>query len=348
MVDSVVLRDMVPGEEKVLYKAALKSFSPVEALGASVPKRAVVATVDGEIAGAMFLAAFNGRGGQKIGYLSLGFIKKAYRGRGIGKQLFTAAVENQKTEGCNVITAMVKDDNVASWSLLERQGFSMPGFVAFFHEFGLTTGFMLWLKTLFCISCGMNFWVSKKIKPVKSFPEMLSYLSINLFFILLCELLASVKTDEAMAIPLLGGLIVLSASILFGYIGSLLSGGTWRFGLTRGGILISGALMLLGTFFPLLGRWYPADWQNTASQKKALGMQAACEWGLLLLFYGITLLFIGGTLQTQILQNLYVLLLFRVVAVFPFEHFGGGRVCRWSKSAFVLLSVGTLTSIWLL
>ncbi|MDL2235683.1 GNAT family N-acetyltransferase [Christensenellaceae bacterium OttesenSCG-928-L17] len=346
--EAVVLREMLPEEGKALYKAALKSFSPVEAMGASVPKHAVVAAVSGEIAGSVFLTTFRGRNGQKIGYLNLGFIQKAYRGRGIGKQLYAYAVEKLKAEGCDVVTAMVKDDNVASWSLLERQGFSMIGLVALFRTFGFATGLLLWLKTLLCISCGMNFWVSETCKPAKSLSELFSFLSVNLGFILLYALLISKNTGRALSVSLPAGLIALVASILFGYIGTLLCGGTWRFGLTRGGLLISSAIMLSGSFFPLLGRWYPAVWENTAAQKTQLGIQAACEWGLLLLFYHITFFFMGGALQTSILQNLHGLLLFRVIAVFPFAHFGGARVWRWNKATFALFAAATLASIWLL
>ena len=54
--NSVVFRDMKPGEEKALLRAARQAFihSPFEQVGISKPKLALVAEVDGAIAGAMF------------------------------------------------------------------------------------------------------------------------------------------------------------------------------------------------------------------------------------------------------------------------------------------------------
>lgn len=349
MGDNIALRDMRPEEGKTLLRLARKAFSPIEALGASEPRQAVVATVDGEIAGAMFLKIFTARDGRKIGYLDLGFTLKEYRGRGIGKLFYPAAVKKLEAEGCDIICAMVKDDNAASWGLLARQGFSSPGYLALLREFGWRAGLMLWLKTVFCIACGMNFWMSRPLGQAKSFPEMGAFLLVNMLFVLLRTGYAALRGSASAPYIPLAGLLVLAAGLLAGYLGTLLGGGKWRFGLTRGGLLISGPLLLLGTFFPVLGRWYPASFENSPAQKSALGRQAACEWALLLGLY-VLLAVSGaqGALRGLLLQYLPVLLYCRVAAVYPFEHFGGARVFRWNKLTYVLLSAVTIAATFLL
>ena len=345
--ENMILRDMLPDEGKTLYKTAIKAFSPIEALGASVPKKAIVATVDDEIAGAMFLKVFHGKEGRKIGYLDLAFTAKAHRGQGIGKMFYPAAVNKLKEEGCDIITAMVKDDNVASWGLLERQGFTSPGFLDLIREFGLGTSLMLWFKTMLCIASGMNFWWSKPTKAVKSSVEIVNYLVLNLFAVLVHSVLIAVRYGGFTPINLFASLLVMSIGILAGYSGTLFDSENWRFGLTRGGLAITVLLMACGTFFPILGRWYPVKYQKTAEQKNALGRQAACEWGILLgIYILLTLLNVDNVLLNRIQQYISIFLVYRIIAIYPVVHFGGGRVFDWNKVVFIILAVITFAGVW--
>lgn len=341
----ITIRDMVPEEKRALHKVAVKSFSPLEALGAifTTPKQAVVATVNDDIAGGMYWKVFKGREGRKIGYLELGFVSKAYRGKGIGGMVYPAAMQKLKDEGCDTIVSMVTDDNASSWGLLQRHGYSKATFIDMLREFGLVTSLSLWIGTFFCFTFGYNFWISKPVKEQKSLPEMGTFLLLNLFIMLIHSILFLPENGFNMT-SLYAGFIVMAMGILSGGIGCLISGEQWQFGLTRGGFLLP---PFIGNFFPILGRWYPKEYQNTIQQKKAMGLQATIEWLILLLFYMSLLFFAGdGELQQRLIPFSSTILFLRIIPISPLGHFGGERVFSWNKTVYILLVIATLGSLW--
>lgn len=339
---AVIVRDMEPDESKALYKTALRSFNLVEAMGASKPKDAVVATVDGEIAGAVFLKTMALKGERQFGYLDLGFVTKKHRGKGIGGMLYPAAVEKLKRDGCDIVGAMVKDDNVASWGLLAKQGFSKPDYPRFLRELGVLGGISVWLRTIYCIACGMNFWLSTPGQERSIGRELASFFLCNL--VLIGLRIGSVAGNGGGFVWQEGAayFAVLGVCILAGLLGAAIGGGRWRFSLNRGGLLLSAGLVLLGTCFPLLGRWYPAVYENTANRPRAMGVQALCEWiGLLALSTVAYLGFPDSILGKYVFQYGSMLLVYHMLAFYPFEHFGGGRIWRWSRPVFIGLAAVT-------
>lgn len=343
--ESVILREMLPGEADALYKTAMKAFSPLEAMGASKPKQAIVATVDGNVAAGMFLKTFTGTGGRKTGYLDLGFTVRQYRGKGLGNKVYAAAIEKLKKDGCDKITAMVKDDNVASWGLLERNGFSSVGFLRFFGTFGFGMGLVLWLRTFFCIACGMDFWVSDEPEKRGPAAEFAGFFALNLALILIHSLISGGGAFSADA--LISAVTVLAVSTAGGALGCLPNKYNWKFGFPRGGLLISGPLMIIGTFFPLNGRWYPVRRENSAEQKRALGLQSLIEWAVLLALYAAAVWLIPGDgLFRYVAQYASIVLVFRIIAIFPFEYFGGTRIFVWSKPWFIIMAALTVVLLF--
>lgn len=346
--DNITLREMKPGEGKTLYALAKRSFSFFEALGASVPKQAIVAMVDGEIAGAVFLKVFAGRNGDKNGYLDLAFVSKEYRGRGIGNLMYPAAVTHLKETGCRVVGAMVKDDNIASWGLLEKNGFSMPDYAQFFQVYGAVSGLLLWLKTVYCIACGMNFWISEPIRKRTGPAEFGRFALINLLLMLGHQGLLLLRGGGEFAKLLAGG-VVLAVSLLGGWIGTRIAGGKWQFHTVRGGLLITGPLMLTGTFFPVMGRWYPERSMEAAPRRRALGLAGLCEWCAVLALYVVSCIVLRSVgLVQYIRQYAMILLVFHVLSFYPFEHMGGKRVLDFSLPAFLVLCAATVGALALL
>ncbi len=173
----ICIRAMAPEETETLMRYARQSFSLIERLGVSRPKMAVVAMVDGEIAGAVFLKMFGME--QKTGYMDLGFVRPEYRGKGVGNALYPAAIQALKDEGATLVAAMVKDDNVASWGLLKKQGFSLPNMVQLFRMMGFWNALSLWLNSLCCIASGMNMWISESLPEAKGGWEAAAFFCVN-------------------------------------------------------------------------------------------------------------------------------------------------------------------------
>ncbi len=349
MKNNIILRDMLQEEADSLYREAKRNFSLVEALGASKPKNALVAEADGEIAGALFLKTYRIRGNRKLGYLDLAYVKKKHRGKGIGNMLYPAAVDKLKKEGCETVCAMVKDENVASWKLLVKQYFTKPDYIAFFREFGLFYGLLVWLRTLYCIACGMNFWISKPCKERKTVHELAAFFGINLLIFSFRGIYVVVHSSGGSVWQeSLVFVLVLAVSVLGGFVGTLFSKERWHFQLTRGGLLLSIVLLFLGTCFPLVGRWYPAKYIKNHEQRRSLGITSVCEWaGMGALCLIAFFLFPAGTFQRYTVQASATLLLYHIVAIYPFEHFGGSRVYHWNKAVFLILSLATVLLVFL-
>ena len=341
----VLIREMVPGEEKELYRMAKRSFTPVERLGASKPQMALVATVSGEVAGGLFLKVFKGHRGRKIGYFDLAFVNREFRGKGAGSLLYAAGKQKLLAEGCDIVTAMVRDDNVASWGLLLKNGFSIASFARYFKLFGILDGLMLWLQTIVCFACGMDFWVSKQAEKLQTKKELPVFFLLNALLLVpwLVRLLVS---NPAQLLPAFGAMVcVMAAGVVAGGLGCLLAGRRWRFRLVRGGILLSLLLFTLGTFFPVLGRWYPARYEATPGFRRAMGVQATVEWCVYLLLFVAASLFFDGLFWHVVRSGLFCLLLYHILAFYPLAHFGGGRVWAWNKGVYAVCALFSFLAI---
>lgn len=342
----VIIRDMRPGEEKALLRAARRAFihSPFEQVGISKPKSALVAEVNGSLAGAMFLRVFPS-GEKKTGYLDVGFVVKEYRGHGIGRALYPAATERLRAMGCDPIAAMVIDDNVASWKSLENQGFGTPSLTGLVRKLGFVRAASIWLQTLLCAACGTNFWMSGPIKERSSAWELLSFLWVNMLLFAPALLQLISKPDLLLSTSLAYPSLLL-ASVLFGGIGCLIAGNTWRFSFPRGGMAVSLLLNSFGSVFPMVGRWYLKSSKATAGDRRAMGIQAIVEWiGMLLLFSLGAFLLKENDFLFQCASLSANLLIYHLIPFMPFGAFGGARVWAWSKAAFALLAVVTIAVI---
>ena len=342
---SVIIRDMQKGEEKALLCMARQAFihSPLEQLVISKPKIALVAEVDGAIAGAVFLHIFDS--GKKTGYLDIGFVNKEYRGLGIAHVLYPAAIAFFREKGCDLVAAQIRDDNAASWKPIRSQGFATSTFTDLVKSLGLGRAILLWLQTHSLIACGSQLWISAPAKERSSKKELISFLCVNLL-LYLPWLLQLIHQPSRLLDTLLAYPFVLLSGVLFGRLGCFAAGDSWHFLFPRSGMFITLLLNTLGGLFPMVGRWYLKDPQPTHECRRSMGVQATIEWvGMLALFTLGAFLLKGDTFFYRCAALTTNLLFYRIL---PFMPFGGGRVWNWNKLVFSVLTMVTFVLIFIL
>lgn len=344
----IMTRLMEPGEAPEVLKIARRAFSGAEALFVSKPKQAMVAVSGEKIVGAIQYK-FYSAGGKKIGYYDYAFISPDYHNQGIGNILYKAVADYLLGQGCVALTALVKDDNPGSWSLFLKHGFTRISLPEMVRQFGLFGTLKLYLGSVYGIAVGMDYYVAlpdQECLPGKggSEKQIAAYVLVNLLLPLCLLFQKSVNFGmffTAYAIFIFGG-------IFAGYIGTLLSKRKWHFRLCNGGGLICMLVNLLGNVFPMVGNWYPVTYENTGSFRRDMGIQALTGWLFVLVLSALSLVTDSQHLLIAYLSQIgSALLLYRVLAVYPFESFGGGRVYRWHKGIYVMMAAVSLAvSFW--
>lgn len=114
--EAVTVRPMRAEEARDVRKMGRRAFAGLESLWVSKPGQALVAVREDKIVGAVLYKLMNA-GGKKIAYVDYAFVDPDYHNQGIGGSLYRAATEFLWALGPDALTAIVKDDNVGSWSL---------------------------------------------------------------------------------------------------------------------------------------------------------------------------------------------------------------------------------------
>lgn len=344
--ENLLIRPMRPEEAREVQKIGRRAFSAFEAIWVPKPKEALLAIYDGKIAGAI-LCKIMKSGGKTIGYVDYAFVAPEYQGQGIGKKLYKSAVQSLWDQGCDALTALVKDDNVGSWGLFEENGFSCAGLPQLAREFGIVGALKQYFTTPFFVGVGMDYYVAVKNRDFPSKKgdtayQIPAYLLGNLLL-----MLAAFWSRGTAFLPFLGAYgTILAAGILAGFFGTRFSQRKWSFRLTNGGALITLWVNFWGGAFPLIGSWYPDRYENTAQCRRDMGITALAEWLLLAV---LTFLCLTGDFSSPYLRYLGQisanLLLWRLIPLYPFESFGGNRVRRWNAGLYSVLWI--LTAILL-
>lgn len=341
--ENVTVRGMEPGEAGAVYRLGRGAFDGIERVWMPKPKQALVAVRDGEIVGAVLYKLFLS-GGKKIGYVDYAFTGADCHNMGIGNLLYAAAVDFLWGEGCDALTAVVKDDNVGSWSLFLKNGFarvSLPGLI---REFGLGGAIKQYFGTPLCFGVGMEYYVATKSEHVAgdkggSGKQILAYVLANS---LLLGVGILVNPKEALAVWV-AYLCMLLAGIGVSALGTRFSASRdWRFRLNNGGILVY-MLVNLGSIFPMVGNWYPSQYEKTERFRRDMGIPALMEWCYLL---AVTAVCAFGGMEYTVVRILgqigTFLLIYKSLPFYPFESFGGGRVYRWRKPIYFLMAALSL------
>lgn len=343
---TITIRPMKEEEASLVQKIGKHAFTGIERLMVSKPKKALVAEQDGKITGAV-LYKFQKTGGQKIGYIDFAFIDPEYHGQGIGTVLYRAAVDFLWEQGCDALTALVKDDNVGSWSLLLNYGFvrmSLPGLA---RQFGPAGALKQYFTTPFCFAVGMEYYLALREKPCPSgkggsAKQLFAFFAANFFLILL----TLVSRTQHIGAIFASYYILLIGEVLAGLIGTRFSKRDWKFRHNNGGALTCSLIYLGGSIFPMVGNWYPQRYEKTAEFRRDMGIVAISEW---LFVLGLTAFAVFSGYPHTIVRILgqigAFLLIYRMIPVYPFEAFGGRRVCCWNKWIYAGMTACSLAIV---
>lgn len=334
---------MEVNEATEVYKIGKRAFTGLESLFVGKPKLALVAVKDEKIVGAILYKFFQ-CGGKKIGYVDYAFIDPDFHNQGVGGILYKAATAFLWEQGCDMLTAVVKDDNVGSWRLFLKNGFSRVSLPDMVRQFGFTGMLRHYFGTPFCFGIGMEYYVALQAQPCPSSKggstkQIASYLLANLllfFFMLL-------RVPESIVAAFSAYVILLAGGIMAGYIGTLFTKRKWSYRLNNGGLLICILANFFGGVYPLIGNWYPDHYENTDSFHRDMGINALAGWIFVLALSALSALGICQTVLFQYIGQIGALfLLYRVMAFYPFESFGGRRVYCWKRWLYLLMAVLSL------
>ena len=334
-----LMREDEAGQVRVMGRRA---FSGFESLWVSKPKLAMVAIQDGRIVGAI-LYKFIRAGGKKIGYVDYAFVDRDRQGQGIGGVLYRETVRHLWAQGCDALTAIVKDDNVGSWGPFVKNGFTRVSLPEICRQFGLGGAIAQYFATPLCIGIGMEYYVALRERACPSGKEgsakqIAAYAIANL---LLAPLLLLRGTGDPAAF-VAAFLLVLGCGVAAGYLGTRLSRRAWRFRLNNGGALIC-ALVSISGVYPFVGNWYPERYENTKAFRRDMGLSSLPGWAVSLALAGMALLPLSLPLLLVYAGQISAMfLLYRVIPFYPFESFGGRRVLNWNRYVFFALSALSL------
>lgn len=335
----ITIRQMEQQEADYVRKLGQRAFAGIESLWVSKPKMALVAIKEEKIVGAI-LYKFIQTKTKKIGYIDYAFVDPEYHSQGIGNVLYKETVEHLWQQGCDALAAVVKDDNVGSWGLFLKNGFTRVSLPELIRQFGLFGMLQQYFGTPFCIGIGMEYYVALRDKTCPSGKggngkQITSYFLTNLLLILIILF----RNPKHIHLFLAAYTIILMGGLLAGYLGTLLSKRKWHFRLNNGGALIS-ALINFGGLYPMIGNWYPDRYENTHEFRRDMGVNALFGWIFVLC---ISILPVIDVVQHPILPYLSQIssffLIYRILSFYPFESFGGRRVFTWNKWLYGAMSV---------
>lgn len=342
----VEIRKMKIEEALEVKKLGQKAFSGTERLFVSKPKEAMVAVVDGKIVGGMIIKYIIAKA-KKLAYIDFAFIDPDYHNRGIGRDLYKGTFEYLWDEGCTAISAMVKDDNVASWKSFLNNGFSQTSMLEATKELGVDLMLEQYFITPAFLANGMEFYLKvkeKEIKPkkVETKAQIGFYLLAN-FLLMILGFLLNDRSNWGMYIVSYIGL--LASGVAVSYLGLLFSKRKWKFRVNSCGAVVV-AFINIGAAYPLIGNWYPESYENTEEFKRDMGIPALFEWIFLLVVTLVSIIMMPQHILFKYLSQIgSTLVIYRILAVYPFESYGGARVYRWNKVLYLIMSIISLILI---
>lgn len=341
---SILVKRMLPDQAKDVQQLGRKTFKGVESFFVSLPKDCFIALDNDSLVGAIMIK-FETYSQTKVGYIDFVFVDKDYGGKGIGQQLLAAAIDYMWEEGCKYITAIVKDDNVSSWQMLKNKGFNRSSYIEIKNALGLSGLLKLFFTTPVGFAIGMQYYIlsQEETKEKKtSNDEIRMYIVMNMLLFVLFGFRFGVLNIPS-AIGVLSAYIGL---IFFGYLGTLPSKKQHVFRINECGTSLAFVLHLISGILPIMGNWYPVQYEKTEAFKKNLGLIGLMKWLFVIIITGLTILPVGLSEAMIALSDtgLYLMFMF-CIPIYPFESFGSGRVFRWNKIIYLMMlaaSIGVL------
>lgn len=354
--NQVQVREMARGEEKQVLAIGRRAFDGFERLWISRPRLALVAVVEETIVGAV-LYKLQQAGGKKVGYVDYAFIDPAHDGKGYGGVLYREAVAHLWRLGVDAQTALVKDDNVGSWHLFEKNGFHIASLLELVKCFGLGGALSQYFGSPFCVGVGMRLYLAvgdgdQQADQRHTTEKGSGLIHLAVFFIVNALLMIIGKSIwGSMAwMTSLALVLTLGITLLGAYLGTRFSTSRkWSFRFNNGGLLICAVISVFSAL-PMIGRFYPDRYEKTKPFHRDMGIVSLLTWGFLLVMTLVCqVLFQNADLPANMAMIGSLLLAYHCLPLYPFESFGGRRVFQWNKPVFglmVLLSTATAALVW--
>ena len=342
----LIIRPMEKGEEKIVAKVGRRAFQFIEALFVGTPRKAMVADYEGKIIGAIIYKFINTRQKQII-YIDEAFVDPDYHGMGVGKKLYTETFYYLQEWGCDAITALIKDDNVASWKSAMDNGFQRVSLAEAIKYLGLSGMIKQYFCTPMFIAVGMDFYLlcpKEKVATKKEQPSpWIPFLLGNLLLCLPMWLrLFSMHTAELLPY-ITAYLTILVIFMVTRVFGANLSGLDYCYRFNNCGGLLSSFLSYWGSLFPMNTNWYPVTYENTDSFRKKLALPELVKWGVFLLLP--LLCFTSSVYLHAIAELCCIFLVFLIIPIYPFDTYGAGRIYRYKKGLWLMTFVISITQL---
>lgn len=336
--NGVQIRKMEKEEAEQVWKIGRQNFGIVEGLAFQKPHNAFLAIIDHKIAGMASYKIFPAKNNQKIGYVETCYVKKEYAGKGVGTRLYQQATLFLKEQGCETVTATVKDDNAASWKLFENNCYHRTGYMQMLCQYGLFSTIRLWLQSTLAIATGLDIWTTISEKKSSISSQIILFAFLNLLILIPFFLLRGGTAD--LGVKVAAVVVLLASSLAGGLLFTLLSREKWHFRMTRGGLLISVLVTGLGGYWPMVGRFYPVKYKRTQEFTKTLGGEGLFEWLAILLLVVAGAAWRDHSIFWQEVCALgTTLLLLHSLPMYPFACFGGNRIWEYSKIVSVVTMI---------
>lgn len=348
MILEIIIREMKDDEAQTVMKIAKKTFSALESLLVSKPKTALVAEVDSKIVGGITYKIIK-TNYRKTGYIDQAFILPEYQGKGIGSKLYKETFDYLQEHGCDTLSALVKDDNVASWGLFLKNGFHRANIIEVAKKFGIIGFLKHYFSTPWFVAIGMDYYVATNPPAQQNINQktslnIASFLLFNAIAVLIAFLIyPHHSTDFVLAY-----IAVLITFVVTGYMGTLLTKRKWKFRFTDGGLIFTVLNSLIGGTFPAIGNWYPNKYEDTSDFRKDMGIVSIVSWVVTIILVLLPILLNSDNrllISTSKISEIFLGI--RIITIYPASAFGGMRVYDWNKFVWGALVIVSILVIWL-
>ena len=347
--DQLVIREMKDGEQKEIMRVGRQAFTAFEALFVEFPRPAMAAVYEEKIVGGIIYKIIP-CGKKKMAYIAEAFVDPACHGCGVGSKLYAETFRHIWAQGCDGMTALVKDDNVASWKLFMENGFQRTGFIEVIRQTGLSGMLLQYLRTPVPFAIGMDFYMVMKDEPIRR--KKTGLLQLFYFFLanilLILPMWAGLIRKDPGSIPCSAGayFAVLALFILTRYAGTRFSRHPWEFRLNNGGSFLTILLSIWGNPFPMNGNWYPDTYENTPAFRRDMAVPELFKWA------AFSLAALSGLSNIPFFRSISQIacyyLVFLIIPLYPFESLGAGRIYRFSKVIWLFTAIITMLELmWL-
>jgi len=345
-IEKLVIRPIQANEEKAVIKIGRKAFQFIEALFMTSAKQAMVADYEGKIVGAIIYKPIKSAKGKMV-YIDEAFVDPDFHGCGIGKKLYTETFQFLQNQGYDIITAMVKDDNVGSWKLCLDNGFVRASLPEAIRHMGVGGLLNHHLHTPMPFATNMDFYMySAKgdVAPKQcNISQLGVFLLVNLLFAFSIWLRLFIKHPNDLPAYLGAYTTLLALILLPRFLGALFSKKKYSFRMNNCGGFLTILLSYLGNVFPMNANWYPDRYENTDSFRRKLAIPELVKWAI---FSLLPLLEFTPYKYTQAMAELgYIFLIFLMIPLYPFDAYGAGRIYRYKKWIWLLTAVVSIAEL---